>query len=94
MFKIFYYLDESISIFTLFSLKRCGVWSPSYYIVSDYSHKFLDCCPKISKKVVFLTVYLKLPAASCRESSQESDDSHVDKVCMSQFLKRFNLLRE
>ena len=27
-------------------------------------------------------------------TTQESDDSHVDKVCISQFLKRFNLLHE
>ena len=27
-------------------------------------------------------------------ATQESDNSHVDKVCISQFLKRFNLLHE
>jgi len=39
----------------------------SYYIISDYSHRCHDYCPKIDKKAVFLTVYLKLPAASCGE---------------------------
>jgi hypothetical protein len=43
------------SFFPPFSARNKQI--TSYYIVSDYSHRFHDCCPKIDNKAVFLTVY-------------------------------------